>query len=249
MSALIFSLISILIISLISLVGLLIFFTKKKTSETINLFLVSFAIGALLGDAFIHLLPEAFESLNSTVVSLLVIGGMLLFFVLEKVLRWHHCHEINCHNNDHKHLIVLNTVGDTIHNSIDGMLIAASFMVNFKLGLITSLAVLLHEIPQEVGDFAILIHAGLSPFKAFMYNLLSATSAFVGAILVFFLGSKISSLSLYLLPITAGSFIYLSASDLIPELHRHDPPLSHSLVQLFFIVLGVALMSLLLFIE
>jgi len=249
MSSLIFSLISILIISLISLAGLLIFFAKKKTSETINLFLVSFAIGALLGDAFIHLLPEAFESLNPTIVSLLIIGGMLLFFILEKVLRWHHCHEINCHNNEHKHLIILNTVGDMVHNSIDGMMIAASFMVDFKLGLVTSLAVLLHEIPQEVGDFAILIHAGLSPFKAFMYNLLSATSAFVGAILVFLLGSKISSLSLYLLPITAGSFIYLAASDLIPELHRHDPPISHSLIQLLFIVFGVALMSILLFIE
>ena len=249
MSALIFSLISILIISLISLVGLFIFFTKKKTSETINLFLVSFAVGALLGDAFIHLLPQAFKSLNSTIVSFLIIGGMLLFFVLEKVLRWHHCHEINCNENNSKHLIVLNTVGDTVHNSIDGMMIAASFMVDFKLGLITSLAVLLHEIPQEVGDFAILIHAGLSPFKAFIYNLLSATSAFVGAILVFLLGSRITSLSLYLLPITAGSFIYLAASDLIPELHRHDPPMSHSLVQLLFIVLGVALMSLLLFIE
>ena len=249
MSALIFSLISILIISLISLVGLFIFFTKKKTSETINLFLVSFAVGALLGDAFIHLLPQAFKSLNSTIVSFLIIGGMLLFFVLEKVLRWHHCHEINCHENNSKHLIVLNTVGDTVHNSIDGMMIAASFMVDFKLGLITSLAVLLHEIPQEVGDFAILIHAGLSPFKAFIYNLLSATSAFVGAILVFLLGSRITSLSLYLLPITAGSFIYLAASDLIPELHRHDPPMSHSLIQLLFIVFGVALMSLLLFIE
>ena len=247
MHNLLLSLLAVLIVSFVSLSGIALFFLNKKTSQKINLLLVSFAIGALLGDTFIHLLPQAFQSLNSLTVSFLTIGGLLLFFVLEKILRWHHCHEINC--NESKHLIVLNTVGDTIHNLIDGMLIAASFAVNFKLGIVTSIAVLLHEIPQEIGDFAILIHSGLSAKKAVLYNLFSATSAFLGVFLVFFLGSKISSLSLYLLPITAGAFIYLSASDLIPELHRHDQKLSHSLLQLIFIILGVALMSLLAFLE
>ena len=247
MSNLFFSLLSVLIISLISLSGIALFFLNKKISQKINLLLVSFAIGALLGDTFIHLLPKAFQSLNSLSVSLLTIGGLLVFFILEKILRWHHCHEINCSEN--KHLITLNTVGDTIHNLVDGILIAASFMVDVRLGIFTSIAVLLHEIPQEISDFAILIHGGLSLKKAILYNFFSATSAFLGVFLVFLLGSKITSLSLYLLPITAGAFIYLSASDLIPELHRHNQKFSNSLFQLLFIILGVALMSFLVFLE
>jgi len=249
MEPLFLSLLSVLIISLISLSGIALFFLNKKISQKINLLLVSFAVGALLGDTFIHLLPQSFKSLDSFTVSFLTIGGLLLFFVLEKILRWHHCHEIGYCDHQSKHLIVLNTFGDTVHNLIDGMLIAASFMVDFKLGIFTSVAVLLHEIPQEIGDFAVLIHSGLSLKKAFFYNLFSASSAFLGVILVFILGSKISSLSLFLLPITAGAFIYLAASDLIPELHRHDPPLSHSLLQLLFIIFGVILMSLLVFVE
>ena len=249
MESLFFSLLSVLIISLLSISGIFLFFLNKKVSQKINLLLVSFAIGALLGDTFIHLLPESFENLPSLMVSFLTISGLLLFFILEKILRWHHCHEINCCQNESKHLITLNTLGDTIHNFIDGMLIAASFIVDFKLGIFTSIAVLLHEIPQEVGDFAVLIHSGLSLKKAIFYNFLSACSAFLGIILVFILGSKISFLSIYLLPIPAGAFIYLAASDLIPELHRHDQKVSNSLFQLIFIIFGVLLMSLLVFLE
>jgi len=249
MDYLIFPLISVLIVSFLSLSGISLFFLNKKTSQKINLLLVSFAIGALLGDTFIHLLPESFEILSSLTVSFLIISGLLLFFILEKILRWHHCHEINCCDHQSKHLIVLNTFGDAIHNLIDGMLIAASFMVDVRLGIFTSIAVLLHEIPQEVGDFAILIHSGLSVKKAIFYNLASAASSILGVILVFIIGSKISLLSSYLLPITAGAFIYLAASDLIPELHRHDQKISQSFLQLIFIIFGVILMSLLVFIE
>lgn len=243
------SLLSVLIISLTSLSGIGLVFLNKKISQKILLLLVSFAIGALLGDTFIHLLPEAFNSLNSLTVSLLTITGLLIFFILEKILRWHHCHEIDCHSNEKKHLVVLNIFGDSVHNMIDGMIIAASFSVDFKLGIVTSLAVLLHEIPQEIGDFAISLHSGLSFRKTIFYNLLSALCSFIGVFLVFIIGSKISSLSSFLLPITAGGFIYLAASDLIPELHRHDPPISHSILQLLFIIFGVALMSLLVFLE
>jgi zinc and cadmium transporter len=249
MGSLFFSLIAIFLISFVSLSGIFLIFLNKKIIQTANLFLVSFAIGALLGDTFIHLLPESFKSLDSLLCSILTISGILLFFILEKVLRWRHCHEINCHENKNHHLIVLNIFGDTAHNFIDGMLIAASFIVDFKLGYVTSLAVLLHEIPQEIGDFAILSHSGLSLKKSFFYNLISAGAAFIGAILVFVLGSQFSLLSLYLLPITAGGFIYLAASDLIPELHRHDAKLTHSLFQLLCIILGVFLMSALLFLE
>ncbi|MDD3002507.1 MAG: ZIP family metal transporter [Candidatus Shapirobacteria bacterium] len=249
MESLMFSLLAVLAISFLSLSGIFLLFLNKKISQKINLLLVSFAVGALLGDAFIHLLPESFESLDSLTVSLLTIGGLLIFFILEKILRWHHCHEINHSDHQSKHLVVLNIFGDTVHNLIDGMLIAASFIVDFKLGVITSIAVLLHEIPQEIGDFAILLHSGLSLKKTVFFNFVSASSAFLGVILVFILGSKISSLSSFLLPITAGGFIYLAASDLIPELHRHDQKLSNSFFQLTFIILGVALMSLLIFLE
>lgn len=249
MQSLFFSLLAVLIVSLLSLSGIFLVFLNKKISHRIILLLVSFAIGSLLGDTFIHLLPESFRTLNSLTVSFLVIGGLLLFFILEKILRWHHCHEVDCHENNSRHLIVLNTFGDTVHNMIDGMLIAASFIVDIRIGIFTSLAVLLHEIPQEIGDFAVLIHSGASLKKALIYNLLSASSAFVGVLLVFILGSKINFLSNYLLAVTAGGFIYLAASDLIPELHRHDPPLIESLLQLVFIILGVALMSLLVFFE
>jgi zinc and cadmium transporter len=250
MESLFFSLIAVLVVSLLSLSGIFLIFLNKKISQKIILLLVSFAIGSLLGDTFIHLLPKSFETLNSITVSFLTIGGLLLFFILEKILRWHHCHEIDC-SSDHKskHIIALNTVGDTIHNLIDGMLIAASFMVDIRLGIFTSVAVLFHEIPQEIGDFAVLIHSGLSLKKALIYNLFSASSAFLGVFLVFILGSKITFLSNSLLAVTAGAFIYLAASDLIPELHRHDQPLSNSLFQLLFIILGVSLMSLLVFLE
>ncbi|HPT66395.1 MAG TPA: ZIP family metal transporter [Candidatus Woesebacteria bacterium] len=249
MQNLFLSIISVSVVSLLSISSIFFLFLKKKTSQKINLLLVSFAIGALFGDTFIHLLPEAFNNLNSLTVSFLIISGILLFFVLEKILRWHHCHEIGCCQSESKHLIALNTFGDTIHNFIDGMLIAASFMVNLKLGIFTSVAVLLHEIPQEVGDFAVLIQGGLSLQKAVLYNLVSASSSILGVILVFILGTRISFLSIYLLPITGGAFIYLAASDLIPELHRHDQPLSNSFLQFIFIVFGVALMSLLVFLE
>jgi len=249
MESLLFSFLAVLAISFLSLSSIFLLFLNKKITQKINLLLVSFAVGALLGDSFIHLLPEAFKSLNSLTVSFLTIGGLLIFFILEKILRWHHCHEITCTDHQPKHLVALNTFGDSIHNLIDGMIIAASFIVDFKLGVITSLTVLLHEIPQEIGDFAVLIHSGLSLKKTVFYNLLSSFCSFIGVILVFILGSKISSFSSFLLPITAGGFIYLAASDLIPELHRHDQKLFQSFFQLIFIILGVILMSLLVFLE
>lgn len=249
MSPFVTSILSAIIISLISLIGIFFIFIKPKKINKITLFLVSFAIGALLGDAFIHLIPESFELIESTFIpSLLILGGILLFLILEKILRWRHCHEFNC--NDHpSHLVAINLIGDTLHNFIDGMLIAASFMVNFNVGLATSLAVLFHEIPQEIGDFGILIHGGLSKTKAILYNFLSALASILGVVLTFLIGQNFSNFSTFLIPITAGGFIYLAATDLIPELHRHQSKVSSSLIQLFCIILGISLMFLLVFLE
>ncbi|MEI8067595.1 MAG: ZIP family metal transporter [Candidatus Shapirobacteria bacterium] len=250
----IFSLIAALLVSLISLISVFFIFIKTPILKKLTLFFVSFAIGGLLGDAFIHLLPQSFEKLGANLgTSFLIIVGILIFFIIEKVLRWRHCHDIDC-SHDHldgqnKSIITLSLVGDTVHNMIDGMIITASFMVSIPVGITTTLAVILHEIPQEIGHFGIFIHNGLSIFKAVTYNLFSALASIIGVILTIFLGSHVANFYLYLIPITAGGFIYLASSDLIPELHRHKTKISHSGIQLFFILLGVALMSLLVFVE
>lgn len=257
MSPLFASLLAAFLISLISLIGVFFIFIKSKILNKVTLFLVSFAIGALLGDAFIHLIPESFKQISFPLYSsLLILSGILLFFILEKILRWRHCHQIDCcHSDDYhqptqnNHIITLNLFGDTVHNFIDGMLIAASFMVSFNVGLATSIAVLIHEIPQEIGDFGIFLHSGLSKRKAIFYNFLSALASLIGVVLTFLIGQNFNNFSHLLVPITAGGFIYLAATDLIPELHRHDTKIKQSFFQLLFIILGIALMSLLVFLE
>jgi zinc and cadmium transporter len=169
---------------------------------------------------------------------LLILFGVILFFTLEKILRWHHCHEANCHQST-KHVATLNLVGDSVHNLIDGALIAASFQISQLVGISTSLAVILHEIPQEIGDFGILIHHNFTVKKALLYNFLTSLFSFLGVFLVFIFNT---SFSVYLVPITAGGFIYLALTDLTPELHRHDPKISNSLTQLICILLGIGLM-------
>jgi zinc and cadmium transporter len=240
-----FSLIASLIISSVSLVGLLFLSVKKNFIKKITLFLVSFAVGALLGDAFIHLIPESFQSNLTISPSVLILIGILLFFILEKFLLWHHCHEVDCHQ-DSKHIITLNLVGDSVHNFIDGALIAASFNVSFLVGITTTAAVILHEIPQEIGDFGIMIHHGLSIPKAIFYNFISALTSVLGVAFIFLINLDISS---YLVPVTAGGFIYLAVADLIPELHRHDSKISTSTIQLLCILLGLGLMYGLVFLE
>ncbi|MFA5749979.1 MAG: ZIP family metal transporter [Candidatus Shapirobacteria bacterium] len=249
MSPFIASLLATLIVSLISLLGILFIFLKSKVLSKITLFFVSFAIGGLLGDAFIHLIPESYEQFGFKIIpSILILGGIILFFILEKILRWHHCHQPEVHQHS-SHVVTLNLIGDGVHNFIDGALIAASFNINLFVGITTSIAVILHEIPQEIGDFGILIHHGLSNTRALIYNFLSGIISIFGVFFVFIIGSNFTNFSKFLIPITAGGFIYLAATDLIPELHRHDPPISHSLFQLLFIILGIALMSLLVFLE
>lgn len=245
MSPLISSLLATLVVSSISLIGLILVFIKVKNLQKITLFLVSFAVGALLGDAFIHLIPESFANFPSATSSILLLSGILIFFTLEKILRWHHCHEVDCHQEE-KHIITLNLIGDSVHNFIDGALIAASFQISNFVGLTTTLAVILHEIPQEIGDFGIFIHHGVPLKKTVFYNFISALTAVFGALLISLLNYDFSS---YLIPVTAGGFIYLALTDLTPELHRHDPKISIALIQLISIILGLSLMFCLLFLE
>ena len=241
---------SVIVISLISLIGAATFSLNKTKLRAMLLFMVSFAVGALFGDAFIHLLPQSFEALGANLkTSLYILGGIFIFFILEKFIRWRHCHIPT--SKEHIHPVAtLNIIGDGVHNMLDGMIVAASFAVSVPIGIATTLAVILHEIPQEIGDFGILIYSGMSAKKALFFNFLSALTAVVGAVIALILESKIKGFSTYLLPITAGGFLYIGGSDLIPELHKEDHvKISTSLVQLAAIVLGIGMMALLVLME
>jgi len=243
-----YTLTSVVFISLISFVGALSLVLKKDLLRKSVFVLVSLAVGALLGDVFVHIIPESYEELGDpTLVSLLLIGGILLFFVLEKVLHWHH--HTSEHAEEHPHQVGnIILVGDGVHNFIDGLIVATSYMVSIEVGVATTVAVILHEIPQEIGNFGVLIHAGYRTSKALWYNFLSALTAVAGAIVALVLGSVTEQFALWLLPITAGGFIYIALSDLIPELHK-DLRVSQGIVQVVAIVIGVLSMIALLALE
>ena len=240
-----YSLISVIFVSLLSFVGVLFIAIKEEKLKKILLFLVSFAAGGLLGDSFIHLLPEAVEEDGfSLSVSLAVLVGLLLFFVLEKFICWRHCHIPTSKSHPHP-VVFMNLIGDGFHNFIDGAVISASFLTTIPLGIATTLAVVLHEIPQEIGDFGVLLHGGLSKNKALIFNFASALAAVGGAILVLILGERIVGVSQLLIPFTAGGFIYIAGSDLIPELHK-ETNLAKSLMQMVGLILGIGIMLILL---
>ncbi|MCJ7792665.1 MAG: ZIP family metal transporter [Candidatus Marinimicrobia bacterium] len=240
-----FSFISVFLVSLLSFTGVLFLALQAEKLKKILLFLVSFAAGGLLGDAFLHLLPEAVETMGfSLEVSLAVLAGLLVFFVLEKFIAWRHCHIPTSKEHPHP-LALMNLVGDGFHNFMDGMVIAASFLAGLPLGIATTLAVIFHEIPQEIGDFGVLLHGGFSKKKALFFNFLSALTALAGVLFTFFLGAKFTYLSQLLIPFTAGGFIYIAGSDLIPELHK-ETQLAKSLLQMLGLILGIGVMMILL---
>lgn len=244
---------SVVIVSLASLIGIAGFLFRKKKIDTIILFLVSFSAGALLGDTFIHLLPEQVNEYGFGVnTALYILLGILIFFSLEKFIHWRHCHQTDeCDIHDHEHsrhphsLAIMNLVGDGFHNLIDGMIIAASYMLSVPVGIATTVAVLLHEVPQELGDFGVLIHSGISKSKALLLNFFSALIALVGAGIAIIASNYITNINAILIPLTAGGFIYIAGTDLIPELHK-DNTTKMSILQLLGIVAGISVMLLLL---
>ncbi|MCS7095629.1 MAG: ZIP family metal transporter [Candidatus Bathyarchaeota archaeon] len=239
MNDLVAILLSVVIVSLIAFIGILFIGLKEKLFNRITVLLVGFASGTLLGGAFLHLLPEALSSGgDATSTFLYVISGIVVFFILEKFFYWRHCHEKNCPTHA---FVYLNLFGDGIHNFIDGMVIAATFMTSIELGLVTTLAVVFHEIPQEIGDFGILVYGGLERRRAMLYNFISAITAILGALTTYFL-AYLQSLGVILVPFAAGGFIYIAATDLIPELHKKAQT-GESLIQLTLILLGIGLMA------
>ncbi len=247
------TILSVLAVSAISLVGILTLSINEKLLRRGIFALVALAAGSLFGDALLHLIPEIFvAAAEPTTAALWILVGIVVLFGLEKFLHWDHHHEldqcVDCHHSHIQPLGKINLLADGLHNFLDGIAIAASFLASIPLGLATTLAVILHEIPQEIGDFGILLHAGYSKRQALWFNLLSALAAVLGALLVFALGTQLEAVQSILLPLAAGSFLYIAGSDLVPELHK-TRDLKKSLVQAAAFISGIGLMYLLLLLE
>src|SRR3989344_2950464 len=241
-----YTIISVLIVSFISFTGVFFLSLKAEKLQRILIYLISFSAGALFGDAFLHLIPEAAESGFELSLSIYVLSGLVLFFIVDKVIKWRHCHHPITVNHAHPFAII-NLFGDGVHNFIDGLIIGASYVADIQIGIATTLAVVFHEIPQEIGDFGVLLHGGFSKGRAMFVNFLSALAAVLGAIVALLLASA-DGLITILLPLAAGGFIYIAGSDLIPELHK-EVGIKKSLLQLVAFVLGILIMAALLALE
>jgi len=202
--------------------------------------LVSYSVGTLLGAAFLELIPHAFERGGAREAGIAILGGILGFFLLEKLLLWRHAHgEEETAAPDHGRSGALIVIGDTVHNFVDGLLIAASFLQGTELGIVVALAIVAHEIPQEVGDFVILLHSGYGRAKAFALNLLSSAATLVGGVLGYYSLHRLERMETALMGVVAASMIYVAVADLIPGLHRR-PELRATLGQVILIALGIA---------
>ena len=237
---------SVALVSGMSLVGILTLGLNNDRLKSILFYLISFSAGALLGDVFIHVIPEIAEIGFGAREGLYFIVGILIFFVLERFILWHHSHDD--HEEKIHSVVYLTMVGDSLHNFIDGMVIAASFLVNPVLGVASTLAVIFHEIRQEIGQYAILIHGGWSKGKALWYNFLSALTSVLGAVVVLVFAQNLEGPPVFLLAFAGASFIYIAMSDLIPELHK-EVGLKRLIIQFIWFIVGIGLMASLLYLE
>lgn len=237
----VYALTAVTVVSLLSLLGALFLVLQRRIFAAIITYTLAISSGVLLGSVFFDLLPEAQASIGETAYGL-VVAGIIVFFALEKFIHWHHCTEgEEC---EEKPVAYLSLVGDSLHNFLDGAIIAVAFLTNIPLGITTTLAVVAHEVPHELGDFSILIYGGFSNRKAIWYNFLSALTAIAGTIVTFFLSPLVLTASPYLLAFAAGNFLYIASSDLIPELHTKRLAIT-SLIQILAIITGVVVMRVL----
>ena len=243
----IYAILSVLAVSFVSLIGVFTLYVRRDKLEKFLIYSVSLSAGTLLGDAFIHLIPGAYESAGENfVVSVYILLGIVVFFMMEKFLHWQHCHEAHCEEHPRQFSYII-LAGDTLHNFIDGLIIAASYLVSIPVGIATTIAVVFHEIPQEIGDFGSLIYGGFSRMKALFFNFATALTAVAGAVIVLSVNSNVNNLTQFLVPFAAGGFIYIATADLIPEIHKHTET-KKSLWQFATFFLGIGIMlSLLLF--
>lgn len=243
MSVLIYILIATFLGSIVSLIGGFILLAKEKLALKISHFLASFAAGVLLGSAFFDLLPEALHASREKTSEIFfwALLGIILFFLLERFIHWFHHHdEFHDHLKESKSTLPLIIIGDTVHNFLDGVVMAATFLASIPLGIITALAVAAHEIPQEIGDFGLMLHKGLPRKKIILVNILSAASALVGAVITYLLGDILEGYIPVFLALTAGFFIYIAASDLIPEIHHEKRP-RFAVIETLLLLLGILL--------
>lgn len=247
------------VVSLFSFIGVLFLSFSKSILEKILLVLVALSAGGLLGGAFLHLIPEALHGFEgrfghegSTFLFLFVLLGFCLFLAMEQFLHWHHGHHGNHCCGDVHHdtpkksaLSTLILLGDGVHNFIDGLVIAAAFMINIETGIVVTIAVALHEIPQEIGDFGVLVYSGMARIKALFFNFFSGLTAVLGGVVGFYFATVAEGMALYILPVAAGGFLYLAASDLIPEI-KHGDKLSRMLIHFLVMLAGILFMFLML---
>ena len=232
--------ISTFLIALIAFIGIFSLAINEKLLNKILLLLISLSAGALMGGAFIHLLPESIEKAEGTNLDIFmfVLVGFILFFIIEKVLHWRHCHNGKC---DVHTFTYMNLIGDSIHNFIDGLIMAASFVVSTPLGLTTTIAIAAHEIPQEIGDFGVLVYGGFKKKKAIVLNFAVALTVVFGGVLGYFISRSVESITTFLLPFAAGGFIYIAATDLIPEIKK-ELDYKKYLITLMIFIIGILMM-------
>ncbi|MDP3883272.1 MAG: ZIP family metal transporter [Candidatus Staskawiczbacteria bacterium] len=245
MATLFLIILSTLLVSLVSFIGVFTLAFKKEIIEKAVFYFVALAVGGLMGGAFLHLLPEAVEQSDGTTVFLYVLFGFFLFLVIEKIIHWRHCHKDHCPVHTFAYM---NLVGDAVHNFIDGLIMAAAFITSPGVGMASTVAIFLHEVPQEIGDFGVLVYGGVSRKKALFYNFLTAVTAVLGGIIGYYLLSFSNMASAFLLPVAAGGFLYIAAADLIPEIRKENNVWKSSL-NFGIIFLGILLMYLLKFLE
>lgn len=237
-----YALVSVVLVSLISLIGVFTISLKQEFINKIILILVAFATGSMLGAAFFDILPEAVELGDGNVFTY-VFFGIIIFFVVERYIHWRHCHIRECEKHYHP-VTYLNLIGDALHNFIDGSLIAAGFLASVPLGIVTTFAIAAHEIPQEIGDFAILVNGGFSRSKALIFNFISSLAAVLGAITTFFFARDIEGLVPVILAVAGGGFIYIAMTDLIPEIHKETRK-ENIVIQSVALILGAAIIFIL----
>lgn len=245
----IYSLASAFIVSLVALIGIFTIGIKAEKLKKFLIYIVSFSAGALLGDAFIHLLPELAEIAGgfNARISIYILSGILIFFILEKFVCWQHCHMpiTKTHIHEFTYMVL---IGDSVHNFIDGLILAGSYLISIPVGIATFVAVFLHEIPQEIGEFGILLHGGFSKKKALTLNFFTALTIILGVIAGLALTSFFGNIEIYLIALAIGGFIYIAGSDLIPELHK-ETNLKTSLIQTICFIIGILIMLSLLVVE
>lgn len=245
----IYALTSVIVVSLISLIGIITIPIKESKLRSLLIYFISFSVGALLGDVFIHLLPEVVEEYGGFPheVSFYILISIVATFMIEKLIHWKH-HLSNHKGHHHPPITSITMLGDTAHNFIDGLALGASYLVSIPVGIATTIAVILHEIPQEIGNYGVLLHGGYTKKKALYVNFLSALSAIAGTIIALIVGMQITNAVVFLSAFAAGNFLYIAASDMIPELHKEVSP-RKSFWQLVTMILGIVVMYSLVFLE